>query len=106
MKKILTACALVAALTAGTMQMAHAATQSFTGTISDSMCKKKHMMPGMSDAKCIEDCVKAGAKYVLVVGDKVYTLNGSASLLQAHAGKQVKLDGELRGDTITVAAIR
>src|SRR5579864_3862522 len=47
--------------------------ESFTGTVSDSMCGAKHMMEG--DAACLRTCVGKGSKYALVVGDKVYTLD-------------------------------
>ena len=85
---------------------AFAAPQTFHGTISDSMCKRKHMMPGMSDAKCIEECVKAGSSYVLIVGDKVYTLNAKKGALSAFAGTNVEILGELKGDTIQVGSVR
>ena len=48
--------------------------QTFTGTVSDSMCGAKHMMEG-DDAACLRACVQKGSKYALVVGDKVYTLD-------------------------------
>ena len=82
-----------------------AAPQTFRGTISDSMCKRHHMMPGKSDAQCIEECVKAGSGYVLLVGDKVYTLNAAKGVLSPYAGKSVAILGELKGETIQVTAV-
>lgn len=76
------------------------------GTVSDSMCVKKHMMPGKSDAKCIEECIKSGSKYVLVAGTKVYTLNGNAQTLASFAGKHVLVQGEVKGDLLSVQSIR
>jgi hypothetical protein len=35
-----------------------AATQTLTGTITDTMCGKKHMSPGKSDADCTRECMK------------------------------------------------
>lgn len=102
MKKIVM---ITAALTL-MLGSALASAQSFKGTISDSMCKRKHMMPGKSDAQCIEECVKGGAHYVLLVGDKVYNLSAKKGQISPFAGKNVQIDGELKGDTITVAAIR
>lgn len=84
---------------------AWSAPQTFNGTISDSMCAKKHMMPGKSDAECIQECVKAGSKYVLVSGSKVYTLNAKAALTAPYAGKQVQVQGELKDSALTVQAI-
>jgi hypothetical protein len=86
--------------------MAKAATQYFTGVISDSMCKQKHMMPGKTDAQCTEECVKAGASYVLISGGKVYTLSAKKGLITPFAGKKVQVQGDLQGNSITVTAIK
>ena len=87
------------------IQQAHAA-QTFNGTVSDSMCEKKHMMPGKTPAECIADCVKAGSTYVLVTGDKVYTLSGKPQSIAKFAGKHVSVQGGVNGTTITAEAIR
>jgi len=60
------------------------------------MCKQKHMMPGKTDAKCTEECVKAGASYALVSGDKVYTLSAKQGIIAPFAGKMVQVQGNLR----------
>ena len=80
------------------------ADQSWTGTISDSMCGKSH---GTTPAKaCTTGCVKKGAKYVIVVGDKVYSIaNQEAPGLAKYAGDEVKVTGKMDGDTITVSKI-
>ncbi len=83
-----------------------AAPQTFTGVVTDSMCGKKHtMMPGKPDSECVRACVKAGSKYALVVGDKVYTMSGDAKSFDALAGQKAKVTGELKGDTIAVTSI-
>lgn len=97
---------LLAALVMPAFLQLHAATQTLSGFISDSMCGKKHMMQGQTDAKCIQECVKAGASYALVVGDKVYTLAGKAAAIAPFAGKQVKIEGEVKDNTITVTSIK
>lgn len=84
----------------------HAASQMFEGTISDSMCEKKHMMPGKTDAECIKACVEAGSDYVLVADKKVYTLKAKPTQLADFAGKHVTIEGELKQNTITVTSIR
>ncbi|HEY3706561.1 MAG TPA: hypothetical protein VGL22_15980 [Terracidiphilus sp.] len=86
--------------------LAFAAPQSFEGTVSDSMCGKKHMMPGKSDADCTKECIKAGSSYVLLSGDKIYTLSGKPADLAAFAGKHVKVQGELKQNTIAVSSIK
>jgi len=84
---------------------AWSSTQAYDGVISDSMCGKKHMMPGKSDAQCIQECVKAGSKYVLVVGEKIYTLDARPQTIAPFAGKHVLLQGELRGTALSVQSI-
>lgn len=86
--------------------LAFAAPQSFEGTVSDSMCGKKHMMPGKSDADCTKECVKAGSSYILVTDKKTYTLSGKPDQLAQFAGKHAKVQGELKQDTITVSSIQ
>ena len=39
------------------------ASKSLTGTVSDSMCGKTHMMKGESAAQCTRECVKSGSDY-------------------------------------------
>jgi hypothetical protein len=103
-QKIFSAAVLLALLMPA-LRLANAAAQSFTGVISDSMCKQKHMMPGKTDAQCVEECVKAGASYVLVSGGKVYTLNAKKELIAPFAGKKVQIQGELNSNSIAVTAI-
>jgi len=97
---LLSAVVLIGTLTS------QAATQKFEGTISDSMCEKKHMMPGKTDAQCTEECAKAGSKYVLVANGKTYVLEAKKGTLGAFAGKHVQIQGELKGGTIAVASIQ
>ncbi len=82
-----------------------AASQTFTGTVSDDMCGKKHMSPGKSDAQCTRECVKMRSGYALVVGDKVYKLKGAADQLDKYAGARAAVTGDAKGDTIQVSAI-
>jgi hypothetical protein len=83
----------------------HAATQTINGVISDSMCGKKHMMAGKSAAECVQECVKAGSSYALVAGAKVYMLAGKPAAIAPFAGKQVRIEGDVKGGTITVSSI-
>ncbi len=80
--------------------------QTFTGKVSDAMCGAKHMMPGASDAACTRACVKQGAKYALVVGDRVYKLDGGdAAELDKLAGEVATVKGTAAGDTIKVTSV-
>src|SRR5260370_38975488 len=62
---------------AGAPGMAAGNTQTFTGKVSDGMCGATHMEKGIDPADCVRACVQKGAKYALVVGDKVYALDTS-----------------------------
>jgi hypothetical protein len=89
-----------------TAAFAAAQAETLTGTVSDSMCGKKHMMSGKSDAECTRACVKEGSDYALVVGDKVYTLKGDKAQLDKFAGAKVVVDGATKGDTFTAKSIK
>jgi hypothetical protein len=84
-----------------------AAPQTFTGKITDTMCGKKHMMAGKSDADCVRECmkVKGNWSYGLVVGGKVYRLDGDKDKIAPFAGKQSTVTGEATGDKIAVTSI-
>jgi hypothetical protein len=86
-----------------------AGTQTFTGKVSDVMCGAKHTEAGIAPAACVRVCVQKGAKYALVVGDKIYTLSTSdqASLdeLNKLAWEQATVTGTANGDTISVKSV-
>ena len=82
-----------------------AAPQSFVGTLSESMCGAKHMMPDKSDAECTRICVKANSRYALVVDKRVYILSGPQEDFSKLAGKRVRVTGENKEDTISVKSI-
>ncbi len=85
-----------------------AAPASWTGQISDAMCKGVHQ----GDAKtCVDKCIKGGDKYVLVVKDdkdatKVYAIsNQKFADLPKFAGATAVVTGDMKDDTITVTKI-
>ena len=88
------------------------AAQTWAGKISDSSCGTSHDTmtehgAKMSDKQCALGCVKMGAKYVLVSGDKVLKIaNQDFKGLQQFAGDAVALTGDLKADTITVTKIQ
>ena len=84
---------------------AQGGTHSFTGVVSDNMCGKQHMAKNKSAAQCTRECVKAGQDYALVVGDKVYTLNGDKSAIDKYAGEKATVIGTAKDDSITVSSI-
>jgi len=80
--------------------------ESFSGTISDSMCAAKHVAATDADKKCVQGCVKRGAEPVLVVGDKVYKISAdSKEKVMSHLGDKVTVEGKVEGDTITVTSV-
>jgi hypothetical protein len=97
--------ALLSAAMIPAIQQVQAATQPIEGVISDTMCGKKHMLPGKTDAECIAECLKGKASYALVAGDKVYTLSGKPQTIASFAGKHVKVEGSVKGHIITVASV-
>jgi hypothetical protein len=77
--------------------LAGGTTQTFTGTITDSMCVADHaMMHVTPDAKCVRECVKAGSgvKYVLYDGKNAYKLSDQQTPEQ-FAGQRVRVTGTL-----------
>jgi len=80
------------------------ATKTLTGSVSDSMCGKSHMMPDKSAAECAKECAKDG-DYALVVGDKVYTLKGHKDELEKLAGANATVTGKVTGTTVDVATV-
>jgi uncharacterized protein YdeI (BOF family) len=105
MKAFITAIAMIAF--AGAVG---AASKTWTGQISDSMCGAKHMSDEhgkkMTDRECTLACLKDGSKYVFVSDGKVYRIaNQDLKDLEVHPGHTVKLTGELDGDAITVLKV-
>jgi len=88
-----------------TTSTAQSKQQTFTGVISDSACGATHTMKNMSAADCARMCVKAGQKYVLVVGKSIYTLQGHEGELQKLAGANATIKGNLNGKTLSVTSV-
>lgn len=101
--------ALVLGLLAAALSAA-AAPQTFTGTITDSMCARadhSQMQMGPTDADCTRECIRAhGAEYVLFDGKNVYELSDQQAP-EKLAGKKVTVTGTLdtKTRTITVESI-
>ena len=81
-----------------------AAQQTWTGQVSDAMCKSDHAMMQkgankMTDKECAMACAKSGQKYVLVSDGKVYKIDNQAVAgLAANAGGTVKVTGQASAD--------
>ena len=106
MLKIITRLLTIAIVSlAMAMATAWAAPTTVTGILTDSMCTKKHMMPGKTDAECVRACVESGDKYVLVSAGKIYELKGNAKNLNTLAGQKVVVSGNRSGTMIKVNKI-
>jgi hypothetical protein len=72
------------------------AAQTFTGTITDSMCLMNHkMMTTTPDSKCVQECVRSkSSKYVLYDGKIAYKLSDQQTPAQ-FAAKRVRVTGTL-----------
>jgi hypothetical protein len=76
---------------------------SFTGMITDSHCGARHMRNSrQNSAECARACFRKGATYVLVDGDRRYTLIGGDDALSHLAGERASVMGTRQGDTILV----
>ena len=63
------------------------------------------MHSNLSTAECTQACLRRGANYVLVNGDKSYRLDGKADELAVFSGTRVNLTGSLKGNRINVSSI-
>jgi hypothetical protein len=88
--------AILAFLPLSVAAVSFASTQNLTRTVSDDMCKSKHMMPGHSDADCARACAKSGSKYVL---------KGDMKQIAGFAGKRVSVSGDLANNAVSVQSI-
>jgi Protein of unknown function (DUF5818) len=82
------------------------AKQTFTGTITDSMCPAagdhSRMRMGSNDAECTLACISAhGALFVLYDGKEAYTLSDQQTP-ENFAGKKVTVTGTLDAKTKTI----
>jgi hypothetical protein len=96
--------ALMAAATwAGSIAVNKQTAVTLTGTVSDSLCGNDHGIKAKGDPECTRMCVELGADYALMVGNKLYVLQGHQADLERFAGKQVRVKGRaVTRDTVTV----
>ena len=95
------------ASTPGTNKAAQASAtpKTLTGTVSDAMCGAHHMEKDKSAPECTRECVKKGTKYALVVGKKVYTLDGHEAELDKLAGQRATIKGNVIGEMVMVESV-
>jgi len=79
--------------------------KTLTGIVSDSMCGAHHMAKDKSPSECTRMCVQQGQKYALLVGQKIYTLEGHESELDKLAGATATVKGNVTGETVEVQSV-
>lgn len=92
---------------------AFAADQTWTGTISDSICAASHQAmaqqidPTPSDHDCTLACIDSHAKYVLVDAKQNVLPIGNQDFpaLKEHAGEKVTITGEMKEGAIQVSKV-
>jgi hypothetical protein len=101
MKKFL----IVSAAAAGLASVS-AFGEQMTGYVSDSHCGKAHNKVSEANTACIKKCVGGGSDPVLVSDGKVMKFDAaSKDKVSSHLGEEVKVDGTVQGDVITVSSI-
>ena len=92
----------IAMILASAALMWAAGAQTFTGTVTDSMCGMDHKAMNMgADEKCVTECVKMGSKYALFDGKNTYTLSDQKAAA-GFAAKKVTVTGTLDEKTKTI----
>jgi hypothetical protein len=97
MRRVILLAAVIASAVAAADQ------QTFTGTITDTMCGKSHgMVAGQPDDKCIAMCVKGtSSQYALFDGKSVLRLSDQKAPAK-YAAQRVKVTGTLNEKTQTI----
>jgi hypothetical protein len=67
----------------------------YTGIITDSMCGADHAKMQLTpESKCVQECVRSGAKYALLLGQNIYILSDQKSPSK-FAAQRVTVDANL-----------
>jgi hypothetical protein len=80
-------------------------TKTLSGVVTDSFCGARHKDSGRSSAECARDCMRNGAKYMLVSGDDKYMLAGNPAILNGLIGERVRINGILKDNTLRVGSV-
>ena len=103
MKRLLAVFAVAVVVLALPLARLEASSQSWTGWIADDQCKAKGA--SADHKECAERCFGRGAKAILVTSDEKVFLLDNQDLAKQHVGHEVKVTGQLDGDSITVESI-
>jgi hypothetical protein len=92
-------------LMAQTTSVPNAVAATFNGMITDSYCGARHRKKSsQNSADCARECVRKGATYVLVDGDRRYRLTGGEDALDQLVGQRATVTGTRQGEMIVVTS--
>jgi len=75
----------------------------FNGMITDSHCGARHLKSShQNSSDCARACVRKGASYILLDGDRRYRLTGGDDVLERLAGQRAVVTGTRHGNTVVV----
>ena len=81
----------------------HPSSTKFSGMITCSRCRARHMRNSrMTAEECVRACVRSGAVYLLVDGDRSYILIGGSEALSKFAGQRANVMGTRQNGAILV----
>jgi len=79
--------------------------KTYQGMVTCSRCGAKHSAKaGRRVVDCTYSCVRAGANFALVDGEKTYQLDGDMTLIKKVVGQRAQITGVAHGTIITVSA--
>jgi hypothetical protein len=82
----------------------HQSVENHEGMVTCSRCQARHSASaGRTATECALVCVRDGARFALIEGEKTYLLDGDPVALKKLAGQRARVAGTVRGDTIQVA---
>ncbi len=76
----------------------------FKGFVEDTACSTKPAMK--QNAQCAKKCIDGGSPAVLVTEDGTIYKIANQDKITSHAGENVTVTGDLKGDTITIASVK
>jgi hypothetical protein len=81
-------------------------TKTFEGMVTCSQCGAKHAAAlGRNASDCARRCVRSGASFALIDGERIYTLDGDLMAIKKVAGERARVVGAIHGNTIQVTLV-
>lgn len=105
---VATGLALLIAFLGVVAEAGQAATEvpTYEGMVTCSSCGAKHSSAsGKSAAECARLCVRDGANFALVDGDRSYLLDVQPDVIRSFIGQRARISGGARVDKIRVVTV-